>query len=96
MSARNNEIVLNTFDENGDNIASHTDSATIPTSEWLRTEIDFGSESSNTIAFKLFDASGSEIASTSMADDLWDDGGVGFGGWADSDEVAWVDGVRVI
>jgi hypothetical protein len=61
-------------------ISENTSGFTVPTKEWAKFEVDWGSGGSMTA--KLFDANGSEVASTSGSDSTWSEGGHG---WTESD-----------
>ena len=64
--------------ENGSQVVSATTDTTWPTGEWLTVELDYRDTDDGTITVTVFDASGTEVVSTSLADTTYHGGEFGF------------------
>ncbi len=67
--------------ENGSQVASSSTGLSWPLDEWLTAELDYRNTDSSTITMTVSDASGTELASVSLADTTYDDGTVGWYNW---------------
>jgi hypothetical protein len=64
--------------ENGSWTDYASTAVTWPLEEWLTVELDYRDSDSSTITMTVFDASGAELASTSLAHTAYDGGAVGW------------------
>ncbi len=72
--------------ENGSFTNQAATATTWPLDEWLTVELDYRDSDASTITMTVFDASGAEVASVSLADTTYDSGSIGWYNWyADAD-----------
>ncbi|PSP76507.1 hypothetical protein BRC81_12905 [Halobacteriales archaeon QS_1_68_20] len=64
--------------EDGSQVAASATATTWPLDEWLTVELDYRDADDSTITMTVFDASGAEVASVSLADTTYDGGTVGW------------------
>lgn len=93
---RNDDIRINKR-ENGNFNELSNPSVTIPASEWVRLEVDWGETTTDDITVILENESGTQLVSDTVADTTFDSGGIGFNGFDDGGgRDAYVDEVHVI